>query len=130
MLGTSSIGTRGSELAGAKKLPYKDSQNSVHKLCLEDRRTKNVFDGLTVMISACHDTTKRGRSGFDSPSESKIYAFMSLSLAQTPDSFFARYHICSFNTIDPPKKVNFLCPLKPTMIPRILCYDIMIVVKL
>ena len=28
----------------------------------------NFFDGLTVMISACH-VTKRGRPGFDSPSE-------------------------------------------------------------
>jgi hypothetical protein len=30
----------------------------------------HIFDGLTVMISACH-ATKRGRPGFDSPSESK-----------------------------------------------------------
>jgi hypothetical protein len=48
---------------------------------------KHVFDGLTVMISACH-VTNRGRSGFDSPSESNIYEFMSLSIAQIPDSLF------------------------------------------
>lgn len=30
----------------------------------------NVFDGLTVMISACHERY-RGRPGFDSPSESE-----------------------------------------------------------
>ena len=49
------------------------------------------------MISACHKPTKRGRSGFDSPSESNIYEFMSLSIAQIPDSsfffFFEAYRI-------------------------------------
>jgi hypothetical protein len=32
---------------------------------------KRIFDGLTVMISACH-SAMRGRSGFDSPSESSL----------------------------------------------------------
>ena len=34
-----------------------------------------IFDGLTVMISACHFQAKRGRSGFDSPSESSYQLF-------------------------------------------------------
>jgi hypothetical protein len=38
----------------------------------------DVFDGLTVMISACQPT-KRGRPGFDSPSESphSVYSLSS-----------------------------------------------------
>jgi hypothetical protein len=35
----------------------------------------DLFDGLTVMISACHFQAKRGRSGFDSPSESYYQLF-------------------------------------------------------
>ncbi|KAH5343195.1 hypothetical protein HBI48_218710, partial [Parastagonospora nodorum] len=32
-----------------------------------------IFDGLVVMISACQDlSNKRGRPGFDSPSESHM----------------------------------------------------------
>ncbi len=81
----------------------------------EEQTQKNIFDGLTVMISACHYSTKRGRSGFDSPSESKIYEFMSLSIAQTPDSFFARDHVCSFKTIAATKICLFFwCPVEAT----------------
>ena len=47
---------------------------------------KDVFDGLTVMISACHTgsflgkkPTMRGRPGFDSPSERVTFSLSSCS---------------------------------------------------
>ena len=47
----------------------------------------NIFDGLVVMISACHclSDNKRGRPGFDSPSESLI--FFALNFFPFPHSF-------------------------------------------
>jgi hypothetical protein len=55
----------------------------------------HIFDGLTVMISACH-STKRGRPGFDSPSER--FSFSELMAQYSFFAIFAFLRLFLFDT--------------------------------
>ena len=52
----------------------------------------DIFDGLVVMISACQDLylNKRGRPGFDSPSERR-FSFCQFCMPNNPLSFRPRF---------------------------------------
>ena len=56
----------------------------------------DIFDGLVVMISACQDLylNKRGRPGFDSPSERR-FSFCQFCMPNNPLSFILCFLGCS-----------------------------------